>query len=74
MDERNLAKTTNNNDINKTAWGWWILSFFVPIAGYVLYLVYKTKDARKSKSSGWGSLLGCAFYFVLFFVWLLFIK
>lgn len=73
MKEKNTV-TVKNKKTSKIAWGWWILGFACPVVGYILYLVWKKTDERDSQSSGWGSLLGCAFYLVLFLVWALFIK
>ena len=76
--EKNNIKTTeiakqNNNKKTKTTkvsdqklnWGFWILSFFLPILGYIFYLVWQTKKPLKSKSCGWGSLIGSVFYIVV---------
>lgn len=76
MEEKNTVMVENKKEkkVSKTAWGWWVLGLVMPIAGYVLYLVWKGKNERDSQSSGWGALLGCALYVVLFLVWALFIK
>lgn len=76
--EKNNIKTTeiakqNNNKKTKATkvsdqklnWGFWILSFFLPILGYIFYLVWQTKKPLKSKSCGWGSLIGSVFYIVV---------
>ena len=61
-------------NLKKMNWLFFAISFFVPIAGYVLYLVYLKNDERKSTSSGWGSLLGVVFNIVFTLVFILFIK
>lgn len=55
-------------------WLFFAISFLVPVAGYVLYLVYQKKDERNASSSGWGSLLGVVFYIIFALVFILFIK
>ena len=55
-------------------WLFFAISFLVPVAGYVLYLVYLKKDERNANSSGWGALFGVAFYIVFALVFILFIK
>ena len=55
-------------------WLFFAISFLVPVAGYVLYLVYLKKDKRNANSSGWGSLLGVVFYIIFALVFILFIK
>lgn len=69
MEENKVVKKES-----RLSWGWWALGLVMPIAGYVLYLVWKEKKEKDSQSSGWGALWGCLLYFVLFFVWALFIK
>ena len=54
-------------------WLFFAIGFFVPVAGYVLYLVYQNKDEKISTSSGWGSLLGVAFEIIFALVFILFI-
>ena len=35
-----------------------LLGFFVPIAGLILYIVYKDSDKKKSNAAGKGALIG----------------
>ena len=60
QDDNKKTKTTKVSD-QKLNWGFWILSFFLPILGYIFYLVWQTKKPLKSKSCGWGSV----FYIVV---------
>ena len=64
VDDNKKTKTTKVSD-QKLNWGFWILSFFLPILGYIFYLVWQTKKPLKSKSCGWGSLIGSVFYIVV---------
>lgn len=43
---------------NRSGIGWGILSFFIPVAGLVLFLVWKDSRPRASKSAGIGALIG----------------
>ncbi len=61
-------------NLKKMNWLFFAISFLVPVAGYVLYLVFLKKDERKATSSGWGSLWGVLFYIVFALVFILFIK
>ncbi len=41
--------------------GFAVLGFFIPLAGLILYLVYKDTAPQKAKSAGKGALIGfCA--------------
>lgn len=42
-----------------------VLSFFVPIAGLILFLVYETKDPLRAKAAGKWALIGFAVRLVL---------
>lgn len=42
---------------DKKSFGWALLGFLVPVAGLVLYLVWKDKTPLKAKSAGKGALI-----------------
>lgn len=46
-----------------------ILGFFLPIVGFILFLVWKEKKPVKSSSTGWGSLLGLVFRIIVL-IWI----
>ena len=49
------------SDIQKEVWsnsGWSLLSFFIPIVGLILYLVWKETSPSKAKAVGYGALIG----------------
>lgn len=56
---------TQDYTSDKTYWPMWLLSFFVPVVGYIFYMVWQNKKPRYSKSSGWGAIFGCFFYLIL---------
>ena len=45
--------------------GWGILSFFLPIVGLILFLVWKNKKPRAAKASGIGALVGFILFLIL---------
>ena len=45
-------------------WGWFVLGLFVPIAGLVLYLVWKKERPLAAKRAGLGALVGAIISFV----------
>ena len=54
--ENKKAAATNSNDAPST--GLAVLSFFIPLVGLVLYLIYKDTAPLKAKSAGKGALIG----------------
>ena len=50
------ASKTNQND--KPSAGFGVLSFFFPIIGLILYLVWKDTTPLRAKSAGKGALIG----------------
>lgn len=38
--------------------GFWILGFFIPLVGLILYLVNKDRKPLKARSAGMGALIG----------------
>ena len=73
----NGIKAINNKIVNKEdkgGFGWGVLGFFIPIAGLVLYLVWKDEKPKCSKSVGIGALISVilgillyALFFILIF-------
>ena len=61
-------------NLKKMNWLFFAISFLVPVAGYVLYLIFLKKDENKSYSSGWGAMLGVVAYIIFAFIFILFIK
>lgn len=59
------------SDIQKEAWsnsGWFLLGFFIPIVGLILYLVWKETSPSKAKAAGYGALIG---FVISLFGWLI---
>lgn len=52
---------------NTNGFWWGLLGFFVPIAGLILYFVWKNEAPYKAKSAGIGALIGIALE-VIFFI------
>lgn len=49
--------------------GWAILSFFIPLVGLILYLIYKDTTPLKAKSAGKGALIGFVTSIVVGIIW-----
>jgi len=70
-----LSKSGSTSNVNDTGgFGWGLLGFCIPIAGLILYLVWKQERPLNSKAAGIGALIGFILniityiiYFVFFF-------
>lgn len=47
----------NSNIEDKGGFGWGALGFFVPMAGLILYLIWKNERPKTAKSAGIGALV-----------------
>lgn len=56
---KNLQSTgAKSNDSANILWG--VLSFFIPIVGLILYLVWRTEKPETARVCGIGALIGFA--------------
>ncbi|MDY4788669.1 MAG: zinc-ribbon domain-containing protein [Bacilli bacterium] len=53
-----------SNDSGSIGWG--ILGFFIPLAGLILFLVWKDEKPRTAKVAGKGALFGVVFEILLY--------
>lgn len=73
------ASTTENTNVQNTdvkkesndVFGWGVLGFFIPVAGLILYLTWKTDRPKASKAAGIGALVCLIFNVVIIALWLL---
>ena len=52
------AVTPNINTDDAPNMGYAVLGFFIPVVGFILYLINKDKTPLKAKSAGKGALIG----------------
>ena len=45
--------------------GYGILGFFIPLAGFIIFLVWREKEPGNSKVSGIGALIGVIFWTIV---------
>lgn len=64
-NQNNMNATPNNQKADSSSVGFGILSFFFPIVGLILFLVWKGETPRKAKSCGIGALIGVIFNIVV---------
>lgn len=60
----NIANTQNDTG----SIGWAFLGFFIPIAGLILYIVWRNTEPNNAKQAGLGALISvitCAIFWVL---------
>lgn len=71
----NSLKETTKNEVKESSGSsflWGILGFFVPIAGLILYLVWKQERPSDAKAAGIGALTWLIVYIVLIILVFLF--
>jgi len=54
-----------SNSIDNGGFAWSVLGFFVPLAGLILYLVWKNEKPKTAKSAGKGALAYLIFYIII---------
>jgi predicted nucleic acid-binding Zn ribbon protein len=69
-DQRFCSKCVINQVKDKASIGFGILSFFIPLVGLILFLVWKKDAPLKAKFCGIGALIG---FIIIWFVPSLFI-
>ena len=63
-----LNNEVNNQVVDKGGFGWGVLGFFVPVAGLILYLVWKNERPKTALSAGKGALAYLIFYIVMLLI------
>lgn len=66
----NTINNANNNRpvVNENPLLWGVLGFFVPMAGLILFIIWKTEYPERSKSAGIGALISIIASFILGFI------
>lgn len=70
-EQEYVPPTTPAAGSDTGSFGWAVLGFFVPIAGLVLYLVWKDERPKDAKRAGVGALVSVIFEAVAFVVLML---
>jgi uncharacterized membrane protein YvbJ len=63
---------TNNHSNDTGSVGYGILSFFFPVVGLILYLVWKDEKPKSAKAAGIGALVGVISGVVLYILMMIF--
>ena len=64
-----VAARPNPSDETVNTFGWGALGFCVPIAGLILYLIWKDSAPKKSKSAGVGALISVGVSVVFYIIY-----
>ena len=62
---RDEISANSNNVVDTGGFVWALLGFFVPIAGLILFLVWKNDKPKTAKSAGKGALINVIFNVIL---------
>ena len=63
-----MQDNTNKHSLDKGGFLWALLGFIVPIAGLVIYIVYKPTKPKTSNACGFGFLIRAIIALVLLLV------
>ena len=67
------GKNALQNQDDSSSFGWALLGFCVPVAGRILYLVWKGNTPLKAKSAGTGALVSVILSVILYIIYAIFI-
>ena len=68
MPTQNVFGVSNNSSVDEGGTGWFILGFFIPLVGIILYFVWSGSNPGKAKKAGAGGLLGMGVNLILSFL------
>lgn len=68
---KNDVSENSNNHVDDGGFVWGILGFFVPMAGLILYLVWRNERPKTAKKAGKGALFSVIFYIALVILFLI---
>ena len=55
--ETSVTQTTTVSENEGLTFGWGVLGFFIPLAGLILFIMWKQERPKASKSAGIGALI-----------------
>ena len=58
MNCKTRFDNNNKGSDDRSSFGFAILGFFIPIVGFILFLLYERKKPKRAKSAGKGALIG----------------
>lgn len=68
---RDEISTSSNQNVDTGGFVWSLLGFFVPMAGLILYIVWRNEKPKTSNAAGKGALaylIFCVILFIIMFV------
>lgn len=72
---RNIESVENKPPVNldRGGFAWVFLGFFIPIVGFILWLVWRDEKPKTAKSLGIGALVGVIIGFIFVVIYFLII-
>ncbi|MEJ6467458.1 hypothetical protein [Fusobacterium ulcerans] len=72
---RNIESVENKPPVNldRGGFAWGFLGFFIPIVGFILWLVWRDEKPKTAKSLGIGALVGVIIGFIFVVIYFLII-
>ncbi|MDH6458707.1 ABC-type multidrug transport system permease subunit [Fusobacterium sp. PH5-7] len=70
---RNIESVENKPPVNldRGGFAWGFLGFFIPIVGFILWLVWRDEKPKTAKSLGIGALVGVIIGFIFIVIYFL---
>lgn len=56
-EETGVTQTTTISENGWLTFGWGVLGFFIPLAGLILFIIWRKERPKASKSAGIGALI-----------------
>jgi len=69
QNKNNSRPVQSSNQPDNGGFLWWMLGFCVPIAGLILYIIWKDERPRTAKSVGWGALWSVIFTVIIYVIY-----
>ncbi|GAA6323436.1 hypothetical protein F350042L8_05340 [Fusobacterium ulcerans] len=70
---KNIESVENKPPVNldRGGFAWGFLGFFIPIVGFILWLVWRDEKPKTAKSLGIGALVGVIIVFIFIVIYFL---
>lgn len=70
---KSMTKSSSDSAYDSGGLGWGILGFFIPLAGLILYVIWKDEKPKSAKSAGIGALIYVIFGLVVGLIYIIFL-
>ncbi len=66
------VKVTENQS-SGSSFGWGVLGFFVPLAGLILFIMWRKERSNDSKAAGIGALISTILSIIIYIIYIVFL-